>query len=92
MQEIIEKICAVYSMPAENILLKSTKREYTNIRNYVYYILHYDYAYSVGQIAKHFKRCKREVNYRLSEAKYRISCVSSYKEEYDYILTKLNRE
>lgn len=92
MQDIIEKICAVYNMPVENILLKSTKREYTNVRNYVYYILHYDYAYSVGKIAKHFNRCRREVNYRLSEAKYRISHISSYKEEYDYILLQLNRE
>lgn len=92
MENIVNKICAVYDMPVANILLKSTKREYSNIRNYVYYILHYDYAYSISQIAKFFNRCKREINYRISETKYRISCVSSYKEEYDFILSQLNKE
>lgn len=85
MDLIIDRICTYFNVDKENVIAKTNKQDVSMVRNYIYYILHYDYRFSIGQISKRFKRCKREINYRVSEMKYRIAYFNIYKEEYNDI-------
>lgn len=91
MELIIETICAYFSLEKNNVIEKTNKQTISIARNYIYYILHYEYGYSISQIAKRFNRCKREINYRISEIKYRINYFQSIKKEYQDILQNLNK-
>lgn len=86
MDLIINYICEYFKIDEEKVIEKSNKQDVCIIRNYIYYILHYDYKFSISQIARRFNRCRREINYRVSDAKYRISYFKSMNEEYNNIL------
>ena len=91
MDLIIDKICSFFNIKKDSIIAKSNKQDVSTIRNYTYYILHYEYNYSVGQIAKRFSRCRREINYRVSETKYRVEHFAVNKKEYQSIIDAINK-
>ena len=89
----------IYERPDKLCVLRhgaSRKTNNHNIsmqRNYIYYILHYDFKFSINQIGKCFKRSGREINYRISEMKYRIEYFKDYRAKYvdlyDYALNHI---
>lgn len=85
MEKIISSVCDFFNIDKEKVIEKTNKGDISLIRNYIYYILHCDYNYSVGQICKFFNRCRREVFYRISETKYRIGYFVDYNKEYKAI-------
>lgn len=91
MDKVIENICVYYHINKDKVIEKTNKQEISIIRNYIYYILHYDYNFSIGQIAKKFNRCRREINYRVSEVKYRIEYFTKNKNEYNEILKEIGK-
>lgn len=92
MDLIIDEICAYFKVEKESVIAKSNKQDVSIVRNYIYYILHYDYNFSIGQIAKRFNRCRREIHYRVSEVKYRINYFPFNKEEYQAIVDSLDKK
>lgn len=83
MEKAIRCLCDCLSANYDDILRKTNNHSISMNRNYIYYILHYDCKYSVGQIAKFFSRSRREISYRLSEMRYRIEYFGSYRCTYD---------
>lgn len=92
MDLIIDKVCAYFNVDKEKVIAKSNKQDISIVRNYIYYILHYEYNFSIGNIAKRFGRCRREINYRVSEIKYRIEYFPNNKQEYQGIIDDLNKK
>lgn len=92
MDLIIDKICTYFNIDKEKVIAKSNKQDVSIVRNYIYYILHYEYNFSIGNIAKKFGRCRREINYRVSEIKYRIEYFPFNKQEYQEIIDNLNKK
>jgi len=92
MDWVIDKICAYFKIDKESVIAKSNKQDVSIVRNYIYYILHYEYNFSIGNIAKRFRRCRREIHYRVSEVKYRIEYFPSNKQEYQAIIDNLSKK
>lgn len=92
MDDIIKKVCDYFNIEPSKIIEKTNKQDISTIRNYTYYVLHYEYQFSIGQIAKRFGRCRREINYRVSELKYRIEYFSFNKIEYQQIINFINKK
>ena len=92
MDLIIEKVCTYFNIDKEKVIAKSNKQDVSIVRNYIYYILHCEYNFSIGNIAKRFGRCKREIHYRVSEVKYRIEYFSLNKREYKEIMSFLAKK
>lgn len=90
MDLIIDDICTYFKIEKESVIAKTNKQDIAIVRNYIYYILHYNYNFSVGQIAKRFDRCRREIHYRVSELKYRIEYFPFNKQEYQDIIKFIN--
>lgn len=91
MDKVIQTICLHFNIDKEIIINKTNKQDISIVRNYVYYILHYDFKYSIGQIAKKFNRCKREISYRVSETKYRVEYFTQNKKEYKEVIEALKK-
>lgn len=92
MDSTIEQVCDYFNISKERVIEKTNKQDISMIRNYIYYILHYEYKFSIGQIARRFGRCRREINYRVSELKYRIEYFPFNKIEYQDIINYLNKK
>ena len=92
MDWVIDKICAYFNIEKDSVIAKSNKQNISIVRNYVYYILHYEYNFSIGSIAKRFERCRREIHYRVSELKYRIEYFPFNKQEYQEIIDFINKK
>lgn len=92
MDSTIEQVCDYFNISKERVIEKTNKQDISMIRNYIYYILHYEYKFSIGQIARRFGRCRREINYRVSELKYRIEYFPFNKQEYQEIINHINKK
>lgn len=92
MDSTIEQVCDYFNISKERVIEKTNKQDISMIRNYIYYILHYEYKFSIGQIARRFGRCRREINYRVSELKYRIEYFPFNKQEYQDIINHINKK
>ena len=90
MESIIKSLCEYLNVQYEDVMRKTNNHNISMQRNYIYYILHYDFKFSINQIGKCFKRSGREINYRISEMKYRIEYFKDYRAKYvdlyDYAL------
>jgi len=91
MDLIIENVCDFFKIDKQKVIDKSNKQDICIIRNYIYYILHYEYNFSITQIAKKFNRCRREISYRISEAKFRIGYFKPMQQEYSSIIEYINK-
>lgn len=85
MDLVIDSICDFFDVQKEAIIRKDNSHKISITRNYIYYILHYDFNFSIGKIAKRFNRCRREISYRVSETKYRIEYIKEFKNQYQQI-------
>lgn len=92
MENIIDAICTYFNIDKESVIAKSNNHKISNIRNYIYYVLHYEYKFSIGQIAKRFGRCRREINYRVSEIKYRVEYFPFNKQEYQELMQYIRKK
>lgn len=52
---------------------------------YLYYILHCDYNFSIGQIAQLTKKTQRNIQICIAKIKYRISMYDDYSNDYNCI-------
>lgn len=93
MESIIKSLCEYLNVQYEDVMRKTNNHSISMQRNYIYYILHYDFKFSINQIGKCFKRSGREINYRISEMKYRIEYFKDYRAKYvdlyDYALNHI---
>ena len=69
---IEEKICLFFGVSLDELYSREIARKVSNARHYLWYILHYDFGMSNGQIAKRYDRTKRAVIMSISDLRFRV--------------------
>lgn len=83
--KVEEKICKYFGVDSERLLEKNKYRQECLARCYLWYILHYEYNWSINDIAKCYERNARTVKRRIARTKYVVTTQKLYKEHYEKI-------
>lgn len=87
-REIEKKICKYFDVTPDLLVGKNCFGQASLARNYLWYILHYDFKMSISTIANEYERTQRRVKRVVSKTKYLVTTQRMYKEHYDKIVGK----
>lgn len=90
--EIVEGIANYFGFLSDDLVYRDTKNDVSKARNYAYYVLHYEYGFSLSQISKFFDRTKRNISYQISGVKYLIKNLKEYTQEYNLLIMSINNK
>jgi chromosomal replication initiation ATPase DnaA len=84
-REIENKICRYFNVTQDLLVGKNCFGQASLARNYLWYILHYDYNLSINTISKEYDRTQRRIKRVVSKTKYLVTTQRLYKEHYEKI-------
>lgn len=87
MIDSIEKTASlVYKIGQDELRKGTSKHIYADARSMVWYILHYDYSYSINELAREYKKTPRNIKYMVSKMKFQIKKDPKARADYELIL------
>ena len=84
--DVIESIANYFGYYDNDLLSRDKNGKLPLARNYAYYLLHYEYGYSISNIAKTFCRTTRNIFHQIATVKYLIDNIKEYKQEYNSLV------
>lgn len=90
--DIIESIANYFGYYYDDLLSRDKNGDLPLARNYAYYLLHYEYGFSISKIAKTFGRTKRNVFHQIASIKYLINNINEYNQEYYRLVFSINNK
>lgn len=68
--EDLAKRC--FNVTSKSIRDRDSHKDVSDARSMIWYILHYEYGYSISKIAKEYKRTTRNIQYMIARTKLRV--------------------
>lgn len=82
MEYIITQVANFFGFTPEQLKEKDASAKVSKARNFLYYVLHFDYNYSSAKISKAMNRTQRQVVRQNAITKYRIENFKDYNDLY----------
>lgn len=88
--DFLEKVvCEYFNVKEKDVVSRNHKRDASLARGFIWYILHYDYNFSINKLANGYYRNIRSITSLIAKTKHAIKNQVSYKQMYNAIREKL---
>lgn len=79
-------VCKYFSVEEKDVVSRNHKRDASLARGFIWYILHYNYNFSIKKLANGYYRNIRSITSLISKTKHAIKKQVSYKQMYNFII------
>lgn len=88
--DLVEPIvCKYFNVNEKDVVSRNHKRDASLARGFIWYILHYNYGFSIKKLANGYYRNIRSITSLIAKTKHAIKKQVSYKQMYDTIIEKM---
>ena len=92
MKELIEEICNVLGVSVEEAMSRKRSKQLDSARNFIFYIAHCNFGYSVGELSRMFGRTRRAVFNSIAKTRIWLQYIKETKATYNLIITTINQK
>lgn len=88
--DLVESIvCKYFNVNEKEVVGRNHKRDASLARGFIWYILHYNYGFSINKLANGYYRNIRSITSLIAKIKHAIKKQISYKQMYNTMIEQL---
>ena len=92
MKELIDEICNILGVDVAEVMSRKRSKQLDAARNFIFYIAHCNFGYSVGELSRMFGRTRRAVFTSIANTKTCLQYIRETKATYNLIITTINQK
>lgn len=92
MKELIDEICNILGVDVAEVMSRKRSKQLDAARNFIFYIAHCNFGYSVGELSRMTGRTRRAVFNSIAKTRIWLQYIKETKATYNLIITNITQK